>query len=254
VVDPVEYDSYFVPAVFEPWSREVIKRAQVWKGDRVLDVACGTGIVACRIAGSGAKVTAIDLSPERIELARARAADENVPVTFSVADATAMRFAAGSFDLVTCQQGLQFFADRAKGAKELRRVIASGGRAVISCWRPLEHNPVSQLVDTIAARHFGGGYGGTFTFGDEAALKQLLLTAKFMVVNIEAVTRLVKWPDPARFVTSTLTSIAAERGADAAKLPDAIAETTEALAPHVVDGVLEMMTASLIAVGRVSAK
>jgi ubiquinone/menaquinone biosynthesis C-methylase UbiE len=254
VVDPVEYDSYFVPALFEPWSRELIKRAQVWKGDRVLDVACGTGIVACRIAGTGAKVTAIDLSPERLEQARIRAKDENVPVTFVEGDATAMRFPAGSFDLVTCQQGLQFFADRAKGAKELRRVIASGGRAVIACWRPLDHNPVYQVVDAIAARHFGGGYGGAFSFGDETALKQLLLTAKFMVVQIETVTRLVKWPDPVRFITSSLTSIAAERGADAAKVAEAIAETQAALAPHVVDGVLEMMTASLIAVGRVSAK
>src|SRR5258706_9200862 len=81
VVDPIEYDSYFVPSLFEPWSREVIKRAQVWKGDRVLDVACGTGIVACRIAGSGAKVTGIELRPERLAQARVRATEENVPVT-----------------------------------------------------------------------------------------------------------------------------------------------------------------------------
>ena len=62
--DAETYDSYLVPAIFEPWSRELIKRAQVWKGDSVLDVCTGTGIVACRIAGTGAAVTAIDISPE----------------------------------------------------------------------------------------------------------------------------------------------------------------------------------------------
>jgi ubiquinone/menaquinone biosynthesis C-methylase UbiE len=254
VVDPIEYDSYFVPALFEPWSREVIKRAQVWKGDRVLDVACGTGIVACRIAGTGAKVTAIDRDEARLAQAKVRATEESVPVTFRHGDATAMKLAAGSFDLVTCQQGLQFFADRAAGAKELRRVIASGGRAVIACWKGLDQQPVYAAIDAVATRHLGGGYGADFDLGDEAVLKQLLTAARFMAVNVETVARKVKFPEPERFVTRTLESIAAERGADSAKLPDAIAEATAAIAEHVVDGVLEMMTTSLIAVGRVSAK
>ena len=59
-----EYDEYLVPALFEPWARDLIRRAQVWKGDRAVDLACGTGIVACRIAGSGAQVIGVDSSAD----------------------------------------------------------------------------------------------------------------------------------------------------------------------------------------------
>jgi SAM-dependent methyltransferase len=254
VIDPIEYDSYFVPSLFEPWSRELIKRAQVWKGDRVLDVACGTGIVACRIAGTGAKVTGLEVSAERLAQARVRATEEQVPVTWVEGDATAMKFRAGDFDLVTCQQGLQFFTDKAKGAKEMRRVIASGGRAVIACWKGLEHNPVYQLIDGIAVRRFGSGYGAPFSLGDEAELKALLLGAKFMLANIETVARKVRFPDPERFVAKSLASLCGENQGDPAQLPAATAEAMTAIQSFIVDGGLEMMTTSLVAVARVSAK
>ena len=254
MIDPIEYDSYFVPSLFEPWARELIRRAQVWKGDRVLDVACGTGIVACRIAGTGATVTGVEISAARIAQARVRAREENVPVTFIEGDATTLRFANASFDLVMCQQGLQFFANKPAAAKEMRRVIASGGRAVIACWTGLPDNPVYALLDGIAAARLGGGYGAPFAFGDEAELKALLLGAKFMLANIETVARKVRFPDPARFVASSLASICDENGGDPAALPAAVADATTAIAPYIVDGGLEMMTTSRIAVARVSAK
>jgi SAM-dependent methyltransferase len=254
VIDPIEYDSYFVPSLFEPWSRELIRRAQVWKGDRVLDLACGTGIVACRIAGTGAKVTGVEISAPRLAQAQVRARDENVPVTFVEGDATALKFANASFDLVTCQQGLQFFADKAASAKEMRRVLASGGRAVIACWAGLADNPVYALLDGIATARLGGGYGAPFSFGDEAELLALLLGAKFMLANIETVARKVRFPEPERFVSLTLANLCNQHGGNAGAVPGAIAEAMTAIAPYIVDGGLEMMTTSRIAVARVSAE
>jgi ubiquinone/menaquinone biosynthesis C-methylase UbiE len=255
VQDTADVDTYFVPAVFEPWSRELIKRALVWKGDRVLDVATGTGIVACRIAAIGAKVTAIDISAERLEQAKRRAADEGVSVTWAERNAETLGYGAASFDLVTCQQGLQFVADRAAAAREMRRVIAPGGRAVIACWCAVEQQPVYQLVDAIATRHLGRGARDPFAFGDAAALKKLLDTARFFAVAVETVTRKVRFPDPGRFVELTVNSIARDAGVDdAAKIAAATGELTDAVAPFVVDGSLEMSTASLIAVGRVPTK
>ncbi len=248
MADAETYDSYLVPAIFEPWSREVIKRAQVWKGDRVLDLACGTGIVACRIAGTGAVVTGLDLDASRLERARMRASEESVSVKWVEGSAETLPFREPAFDLVTCQQGLQFVADRAKATREMRRVIVPGGRAVIACWLPIEHQGPFAAIDEVAARHVGKRHVHPFSFGDQAALSKLLTDAKFFAIAIETVTRQVRLPDPTRFATMALTTISGE---PAESLTAAIADGVEALAPFVVDDVLQFPMMSLLAVARV---
>ena len=139
----------------------------------------------------------------------------------------------------------------------LARAFRRQGRrdaALRICLRGLEHNPVYGAIHEVAARHFGGGYEPAFSFGDEAAMKQLLAAAKFMAVQVEVVSRLVRFPDAVRFVARSIESIAGNQGADPAKVPDAIAEANTAIAGWVTDNVLEMTTSSLIAIGRVSAK
>jgi ubiquinone/menaquinone biosynthesis C-methylase UbiE len=204
------YDTYLVPALFEPWAREVIQRAKVWSGDRALDVACGTGIVACRLAATGAKVTGADISADMLAQARRRAAAEQVAVTFVERPAEALRFPAASFDLVTCQQGLQFTADRAAAARELRRVVAPGGRAVVACWAALALHPAYVALDQATVRHIGPiGFAKPFSFGDEAALRALLTAARFHAVAVETVTRPVRFPDVETFVVRSLETILA---------------------------------------------
>jgi ubiquinone/menaquinone biosynthesis C-methylase UbiE len=248
VADAETYDSYLVPAVFEPWSRELIKRALVWKGDRVLDVATGTGIVACRIAGSGATVTGLDIDPTRLERARMRASDESVNVKWIEGSAEALPIRQPAFELVTCQQGLQFVANKPLAAREMRRVIVPGGRAVIACWLSIEHQAPIAVIDDIAAKHTGKRHVLPYSFGDEAALKQLLLDAKFFAVAVETVTRQVRIPDPARFVTMALTTVSGE---PAESLAVAIAEGLDALGAFVVDDALQFSMKSLVAVARV---
>ncbi len=248
VADAETYDSYLVPAIFEPWSRELIKRAQVWKGDRVLDVATGTGIVACRIAGTGAAVTGIDVDAERLEWARRRATDESVAVKWLEGSAEALRFREPAFELVTCQQGLQFMTDKALAAREMRRVIVPGGRAVIACWLPIEQQGAFAVIDDIAAKHTGKRHVHPFSFGEEAALKQLLVAAKFFAVAVESVTRQVRIPDPARFVTMALTTVTGE---PVESLTAAMAEGLDALSSFIVDDALQFQMKSLLAVARV---
>lgn len=250
MADAETYDSYLVPAIFEPWSRELIKRAQVWKGDRVLDVATGTGIVACRIAGTGAKVTGLDLDAPRLALARQRAGDEGVSVTWIEGTAEALPMRQPAFELVTCQQGLQFVENRALAVREIKRVIVPGGRAVIACWSPIEHQGPFAVIDEIAARHTGKRHVHPFSFGDQVALNKLLVDAKFFAIAIETVTRQVRIPDPARFATMALTTISGE---PAEALAAAITESVDALAPFVVDDALQFPMRSLVAVARVKA-
>ncbi|MEO8841428.1 MAG: class I SAM-dependent methyltransferase [Kofleriaceae bacterium] len=250
-----DYDEYFVPALFEPWSRELIKRAQVWKGDLVVDLACGTGIVACRIAGTGAKVIGIDASADRLAQAAVRAREESVPVTWLMKDFTATTLKSAAYSLVTCQHGLQFAADRGAVMREARRLLSSGGRALFACWSPVAAQPAHLHIEAAAIKHLGGGYGGGFSFPGEAEMTALLTAAKFMAVHVETATRTIRFPDPPRFIASSLKMIADERGnTDEAALAAAIAEAGEALASMIVGDKLEMMTSSVIGVGRVSAK
>ena len=244
MIDAETYDSYLVPAVFEPWSRELINRAQVWNGDRVLDVACGTGIVACRIAARGAAVTGLDIAADKLARAKLRAAEEGVSVKWIEGSAEALPGRQPAFDLVTCQQGLQFVPDRAVAVREMRRVIAPGGRAVIATWCAIEEQAAYAALDAVAKRHTDTPlFGNTFSLGDDAALNKLLVDAKFFAVNVERVTRQVRIPDPARWATLMLSLN--EPATD-----DMIAEGVAALAPF-VDGDLVFPMTSLVAVARV---
>ncbi len=244
--DAETYDSYLVPAIFEPWSRDLIKRALVWKGDRVLDVACGTGVVACRIAGTGAKVTGLDTDASRLEVARKRASEENVSVTWREGSGEALPFRDPAFELVTCQQGLQFMTDRAKATREMRRVLLPGGRAVLSCWLPIAQQGAYAAIDGVASKLARPREASSPI--DHETLNKLLLDAKFFAIQIETVTRQVRVPDPARFAALSLEWITGAPVSEAV-----VAEGVEALTSFIDGDALQFKMSSLVAVARVKA-
>ena len=246
MIDAETYDSYLVPAIYEPSSRDLIKRALVWKGDRVLDVACGTGIVACRSAASGASVTGLDPVADHLARAKQRAEEEGVSARWIEASAESLPFRQPEFDLVICQHGLQYLANPALAAREMRRVIKPGGRVAISIWAGIEQQGPFQLLDEIAARSTGKRYVEPFAGGDNASLTKLLIDARFFAVNVEIVTRQFRVPDPARFAATILADIIGEPAPEAA-----IAEATATLAPFVEGEQLVFPMTSLLAVGRV---
>src|SRR5690606_9535063 len=125
-------------------------------GERVLDLACGTGIIARQVAplvGGEGKVVALDLRPGMLAAASKLTVPYGAPTERVQGDATELDFAPGSFDLVVCQQGLQFFPDRPAAAAEMKRVLATGGRAVVACWRSLEHHPLWSKMAEAEVRH-----------------------------------------------------------------------------------------------------
>jgi len=247
MTDTETYDSYYVPAIFEPWSRELIKRAQVWKGDKVLDVATGTGIVACRIAGTGAAVTGLDNSAERLERARQRATEEGVGVKWIEGSAEALPFRQPAFDLVTCQHGLQWTSDPALALREMRRVINPGGRAVIATWAAMEHNGPYAALYALADRHTGTTVSRQpYAQSDPAALNKALVAAKFFAVSVEQVTRQIRFPEPERLARTVLGNLLGAPADDAV-----IAEAMSVLAPFIEGDQVAFPTAALLAVGRV---
>jgi SAM-dependent methyltransferase len=129
---------HFVPleAFTTPSAAQLVKRAGIHAGQRVLDVACGTGVVAITAARLGAQVTGLDLTPELLERARENAGIAEVSVEWREGDAEKLPFADASFDAVLSQFG-HMFAPRAELAlSEMLRVLKPGGTIAFSTWPP----------------------------------------------------------------------------------------------------------------------
>jgi len=198
------YEKYIVPALFSPWSARLIQSAHVQPGEHVLDVACGTGIVARRIAplvGSQGMVTGLDLDPDKLSVAGSAAEREGLRIEWRASPAEQLPFPDGSFDLVTCQFGLMFFTDRHKALTEMHRVLKAGGRVVISVWQGLDRHPFYQSLDAVSRQYLGkSSVEAVFSLGDDGELRQLLTDAGFQQVKIEPASITARYSNPDEFI------------------------------------------------------
>ncbi|MBT6118239.1 MAG: methyltransferase domain-containing protein [Rhodospirillaceae bacterium] len=156
---PEIYESCFVPAQMGRFATHLVDAAAVSAGDTVLDVACGTGVVAraaARKAGTSGSITGVDLNESMLEVARQVAAEQGLPhIQWKQCDAGALPFEDGAFYVVLCQQGLQFMPDKAAAVMEMARVLAPGGRLAVSVWKA--QSPLGAALGTVLERHFGDG-------------------------------------------------------------------------------------------------
>jgi len=137
------YEQHMVPAIFARWAPALVDAAHVRAGERVLDVACGTGVVTRLVAervGPKGRVVGLDLNPGM--LATAQTAASGLSIEWHEGSALSMAVADATFDAVLCQQGLQFFPDRPSALREMRRVLRPSGRTAIAVWGELERNQI----------------------------------------------------------------------------------------------------------------
>lgn len=156
------YERYLVPLLFAPGAEYLVELAGPEPGERVLDVACGTGIVARRAAlrvSSGGEVVGLDLSEGMLKVARKASSDVRPTIGWQQGDASDMPLPDRAFDVVFCQQGLQFFPDRPAALGEMHRVLAPNGRLALSVLRSIEHNPGYRLLAEALERHVGPDAG-----------------------------------------------------------------------------------------------
>jgi ubiquinone/menaquinone biosynthesis C-methylase UbiE len=212
--NPAEsYERDMVPALFGPLAGRLFEIARPARGERVLDVACGTGIVARRIAllvGERGKVVGLDPSSAMLDVARDAAAHEDVTIDWRQGNAEALPFDDARFDLALCQQGLMFFQDRAAGLAEMRRVLVPGGRVAVTVTQGLEAHPWEQRLDAAFTRYSGRSVMHTvFSMGDRDALAGLLAGAGFTEIEITPVTINARYVDPERYLETRIAAIAA---------------------------------------------
>lgn len=209
------FERFFGPSVFQPWTEVLLEHERPRPGDRVLDLACATGTVARHVASEVdgvEEVVGLDVDPEMLTVARKRAATEGMHVSWRLADAHETDLPDDSFDVVFCQQGIQFFEDPTGALREARRVLAPGGRLALTVWQPLERHPVYGPLLEAEADYLGADrkeVGAPFMFGDRQRLRGMLTDAGFEDVEIAERTLEVEFPDPSTFVALTVMAGAA---------------------------------------------
>ncbi|HEX6926732.1 MAG TPA: methyltransferase domain-containing protein [Longimicrobiaceae bacterium] len=197
---PEMYEQLLVGPLFSPWVDPLLDDVELRPGDRVLDVACGTGVVA---RGAAARlddtesVVGVDVSPGMLAVARR----VEPGIDWREGSASDLPLRAGEqFDVVVCQQGFQFFPDRHAAARQMRRALANGGRVGISTWRPDEEFPVLRQLREIAERRLGPIDDRRHSLSDPAPVETALREGGFRDVRSRRLTRTIRFPDGAVFV------------------------------------------------------
>ena len=189
--------------IMEPWTDDLISQAHCKDGDRVLDVACGTGLVASRVnvvSNAACKITGIDINETMLDYAK-----RNSDIDWHLGSATELPFADGSFEVVLCQQGLQYFPDRALAMREMRRVLTPGGRLSLCVWGPLER----QLFDIVyqdGVRAFFGPdalapYKMAYSLNTSEELRKLATDVSLKNIQIRFEHRTARHPVMGEFLT-----------------------------------------------------
>jgi SAM-dependent methyltransferase len=191
------YEDLFVPALFAQWVDPLMDCASVTQGQRVLDVACGTGVVAraaARVVGPHGHVSGIDLNPAMIQVAQ----EVDPTIDWRVGDAADLPYEDGSFDVALCQSALFFFPDPLAAVCEMARVVATGGHLALQTYAQLEEQPgYGPLVEAVV-RHAGPEartlLGTYWSMGDVDELCRLVEDSGLEVNETRSLVGSVKFP------------------------------------------------------------
>ena len=243
---PELYQRYLVPAVTALWAADLLARICLRPGERVLDVACGTGVVArgaAELVGASGYVAAIDVNASMLEVARRLDPPAGAPIAWQQASALDLPYEDGSLDVVLCQLGLQFFPDPGAALGQMRRVLVADGRLGLSVYSAIEHTPAALALSEALDRRIGDGASRSkrseHSLADAAELRRLVADVGFVDINIATVTKTLRFPSVADWVHIQLSASPLAKllnGLDPTRaelVANAIvADVQDALAPH----------------------
>jgi ubiquinone/menaquinone biosynthesis C-methylase UbiE len=198
------YERYFVPTIGTPFATALLDAAGLRQGERVLDVACGTGVVtrlAAEQVGPNGAVAGLDINPAMLAVARS-VPSSGAAIEWHEANAEALPIADGSFDVVLSSLGLQFVPDKESALREMLRVLGSDGRLAIATVGPTP--PLFAILEQALARHLkpevAAFVRAVFSLHEPQELEQLTTVAGFRDVEVRAKALSLTLPGPAEFL------------------------------------------------------
>ena len=203
------YEEGFVPALFADWAPALVDAASLRPGQAVLDVACGTGVVAReaadRLQGQG-RIIGLDLNEAMLVVARRLRPD----VDWVQGDAAALPFDDETFDVVLCQAALMFFPDPASALREMARVVKTGGTVAVQVWASrgsqTGFKPFYQAVSRHAGQEAVDLISSYWTLGDLDRLNELFQAAGLEISSTRTRTGAIRAPSIDQYVTTEIES------------------------------------------------
>jgi len=236
---PRNYDRYLGPVLFHEFADDLAQRVKVVPGMRVLELACGTGIVTRRLAdrlrGHGS-IVGTDLNEAMIAYGHGQMPPGSEHVEWQTADATKLPFPDQSFDAVVCQFGLMFFPDKAASIRESFRVLKPGGHYLFSVWDTLGKNPAARIAHETAGRFFPADpplfYSVPYSLHDPAPVRKMLAEAGFGQIEVTSLEKSGASPSAADAATGLIEGNPI-LGAIMARRPEALDDIKRATAAAV---------------------
>jgi ubiquinone/menaquinone biosynthesis C-methylase UbiE len=234
------YDELFVPALFAQWGPVMAAAAGVRAGDRVLDVACGTGALTVAVAdrvGPSGSVVGLDANPEMLAVARRKP----VPVEWLEGRAEALPLPDLSFDAVVSQFAFMFFEDRPAALREMMRVLRPAGRLAVAVCDAVENSPgyaaFAALLDRLFGRRIGDAFRAPFVLGDSERLLAICREAGMADARVARHNGSVRFGSVAALVSTERACVWTLGGVlDDEQFARLLEEAAVALRPFVTDG------------------
>ena len=226
------YENILVPALFAPWVPTMLEAADVSRGDHVLDVACGTGVVARgahAAVGVDGRVVGLDATEAMLTVAQRI----EPGVEWRVGDACDLPFKEGSFDVVICQSGLMFFPDQVSAISEMWRMLEPGGRLAVQVWASCEaQEAFAGVVEEHAGQAIADQYRTPWNLSDSAELLALFRAAGIARFDFRTEPGTAQYPTVATFLAgATGILVGADLNTHRLEL-----DTAQALSPYISTG------------------
>ena len=229
------YEKYTVPTGAQPAAARLLEHIELRATDRVLDAACGTGIVIRLIAQKKttvAQATGLDLNESMLAVARSVEPDTNFPIFWKQGDLCKLPFTDSEFDVVLCNHGFQFVPDKLEALNEIKRVLVKGGRLGFSVWSA--EAPMMLAIARSVRRHIGEelvkSVLAPFSYRDGSAIESLLMSAGFSEITIKNIKFSRRFP-----ATSNVALDVIERSAYSKEVASESKEVRTAIASEVFE-------------------
>jgi len=191
------YDEFFVPALFAEWPEHILKAVNLQQGDRLLDVACGTGVLARKAAtilDTNGSVVGVDINEGMLAVARRKASG----ISWRTAPAEALPFEDNAFDRVVCQFGLMFFADQVQALQEMTRVLQPDGCLAVAVWGSLADTPgytaVAEMLTELFGPEIAQSIEAPYALGNKQKLAALFARAGIDDITMQTITGTARFP------------------------------------------------------------